>query len=548
MKNRFVRIEIEFDNRCSPLVNLESEGMVVSEYGDLIHITTQGEMFADTALYEKTYYEIAKKSKGLIVIKNESGIKILNDSFCSIPLYYFKKSGKVFITTEPYDYPLASTNHIDEAGLWECILFGSSLWNRTLFKGLYQFPSASELAVCNEDHLLSRYWDFNYSEDNSLNNENTLIEALDDKLTNIFSRLPETQYLMGISGGLDSRLSAAYLDKANKAHLVNTFTYCSTKHSLDYQLSQQVCAQFGLAAPSLHILNENAYRSTLDFLPKYTCGQIGIQHAHICSVLSNHKEIGSYTQLSNYFSDALFGYECSGGKSDNISEDTLRRTLNAATHLSPFIRDEIMEDINKIYSEFNPEANYSSLDEYKYVTERNQKFHMNLAFQQSRFVDTVLPYATYELLEFMMSVPLHFRNRKHILDLLFTSGVVKKPNMQDISSKHFISGNEFSSQGLNPLIKKIDFKLQNVLSALTAKLTLGRAIFPNKYHTESHVNMLHRFSDELEASCSRLKDMGVFSSEQYYLFNQVPIKSAGVSERFQLISIDHLIQMGRNVQ
>ncbi|WP_350551507.1 hypothetical protein [Pseudoalteromonas sp. 120-MNA-CIBAN-0494] len=542
MKNKFIRIEITLSDTGQPIVEIKSENLNVIESQIFTYISNEQ---VECALPHHDFTDTAnfsKKNKGVLVHRDKQKVKISNDPFCTIPLYYFKTSEKIIITSEPYDFNTLGDADIDQAGLWESILFGSCLWNRTLFKGLFQLPSASELIVTDEGLSLERYWDFNVEEDSSLKNEKNLIEALDSKLTDIFTNLPEKPYLMGISGGLDSRLSAAYLHKANKAHLVKTFTYCSTKQSLDYQLAKKVCHHYGLKEPSLHILNEASYRSQLNFLSKYTCGQIGIQHSHICSVLESNFKPRTDTQISNYFSDALFGFDCSGNKHISMGSDSLTRTLNSTDGLSMDIRCEIEADISNIFSGFNPDANYSSLNEYKYVTERNQKFHMNLAFQQSRFMDTCLPYANSGLLEFMMSVPLPLRKHKKVLDLLFESGAVKGFEIADISSRHFIAGNEFSNQGIQSLIKKFDFKLQNTLSALIAKVTQGKMIYPNKYHTESHVNMLHKFSGELKVACDSLYQAGIFNEEQQKTLSTIPVKSGGVSERFQVLSLISLLQ------
>lgn len=541
MNNKYLTIEIEFSESSPHTVKMKSNGLQVMELPEFTYITNETLVHPTAPNDRENVHDFSKKNKGVVIQRNKSCVKITNDPFCTIPLYYFKNSKKVIITSEPYDFYSSNEPDIDQAGLWEVILFGSCLWNRTLFKELNQFPSASELIITKETLSLERYWNFNIEEDHYLNSEKNLVDALDSKLTEVFTKLPEKRYLMGISGGLDSRLSAAYLHKTGKAHLVNSFTYCSTKESLDYKLAQTVCQKFGLQEPKLCILDELSYRNTLDFLPKYSCGQIGIQHSHICSVLERYYSQEPYTQISNYFSDALFGFECSGVKNIQNGQDSLTRILNTVDGLSVLIKEDIEGDIDKIFTNFDPNSNYSSLDEYKYVTERNQKFHMNLAFQQSRFMDTCLPYADHDILELMMSVPLHLRKRKKVLDLLFDSGVVANFKIEDISSRHFIAGNQFANQGINSFIKKIDFKFQNALSALIAKITRGKIIYPNKYHTESHVNMLHVFSEQLNDSCNKLYKAGVFTEEQRNDFSSIPIRSHGVSERFQLLSLTELL-------
>ena len=475
------------------LVDISSSGFFVEKSNSSVFICGDIKLSPVTIDNISNPHEFSKQMKGILIDVKSDCINITNDPFCSIPIYFYRKENLYYVTTEPYDFSVENDVEIDRAGVWETILFGSCIWDRTIYKKLFQFPSASELVIKKEGVKLARYWDFNIEEDSSLKDETSVITALDKKLCSIFRAIPDRKYLMGISGGLDSRLTAAYLKKVNKAHLVDTFTYCSMPKSLDYLLAKEVCSNYGLKEPELCVLDEMSYRSKINFLPKYTCGQIGIQHSHICSILAVDRENTDCIQLSNYFSDALFGFDCSGTKDISYNNISLKSVLNNIPDLESGIRTSIECDIDKLFAKFNSASNYSSLDEFKYVTERNQKFHMNLVFQQSRFMDTCSPYANFELLEFMMSIPLHIRKRKKILDLLFETGIVENFQTGDISSRHFIAGNEFSNQGLATIFKKIDFKLQNVLSAFTAKITRGKIVYPNKYHTESHVNILHRF-------------------------------------------------------
>ncbi|BCE00607.1 hypothetical protein [Marinicellulosiphila megalodicopiae] len=538
MKNRFIKIKIKFSESTKPIVDIETNGLFIMKSKVYTFISNDKDVNDVVLKDDMDECVFLKKNNGVLIKYNQISLEIINDLFCTIPLYYAKELDGLIVTSNPDLIPSVFKKEIDNAGLWEIILFGTCLWRRTLYEDVSQFPSACRLNITKENIKLKRYWDFNVYENTELLDENKYIKRLDSALLDIFNKIPEGKYLMGVSGGMDSRLSAAYLNKVGKAHMVDTFTYCSTKYSMEYKIAKKVCQNYNLNDNKLYVLTEESYRNTIDFLPKFTCGQIGIQHSHICSILDEYED-NELTQICNYYSDALFGYECSG--ENNKQSNSLLNILNLNCDLDKIVRKNIEDDIKNIFLLYDPKSNYSSYDEYRYVTERNQKFHINLSFQQSQFLDINLPYANYNLLQLMISIPLKFRKRKKIIDLLFDSGLIEKYNLDDISSKHFIQGNVFANEKIMGLLKKIDFKLQNLLSAMTARLTKGRIIFPNKYHTESHVNVLHFFKKDLISACDKLYDLNVFDEKQREIFKIIPLRSTGVSERFQIISLASLL-------
>ena len=457
MKNKFVTIEIDL-NVFELNASIKTSKLSVVKWNKFIHISNDNSVEVQSLSAIENPVEFSKRNKGILISAGTEIVTIFNDPFCSIPLYYYRDANRVIITSEPSELFDRVDSQIDEAGMWEIILFGSCVWNRTLFKSLSQMPSATKLLVTKNNLDLNRYWNFSVQEDPYLRSTKNSIEALDSKLSEIFAALPAKPLLMGMSGGMDSRVSAAYLHKVNKNSITDTFTYASTKFSLEYKYAKQVCDSHNISSPKLCLLNEASYRGFLGTLPKYTCGQIGIQHSHISSILNNYAgDVSvSYTQVSNYYSDAVFGWDCTGTKNIVDGSDSLSKVLESSSFVPVKVKAEIESDIYHVFLGLDQDSNISSLDEFKYMTERHQKFHMNLAFQQSRLVDTLTPYANHDLLVLMLSMPLHLRKRKNILDLLFESGCIKNSLVENISSRQLLAGNEFPDKGLMSWIHKYE--------------------------------------------------------------------------------------------
>ena len=101
--------------------------------------------------------EIAKRCKGIIITSDTKGIRILNDPFCTVPLYYTETPTHFISSSDPQvliDYP---RHPFDAVGVWETLLLNSPLWNRTSYRSVKFLPAACELYVSKEVKL-QRYW------------------------------------------------------------------------------------------------------------------------------------------------------------------------------------------------------------------------------------------------------------------------------------------------------------------------------------------------------------------------------------------------------
>ena len=73
-------------------------------------------------------------------------------------------------------------------------------------------------------------------------------------------------------------------------------------------------------------------------------------------------------------------------------------------------------------------------------------------------------------------------------------------------------------------------------------MTRGKIQILNKYQTEEHERLLYSdFKENLHAATSKFLAMGIFSTEQKVEFDKLPIKSAGVAERYAIISLAKIL-------
>lgn len=497
------------------------------------------------------YINVSKfniRQNGIQVLEDENTLEIYNDPFRTVPLFITKNQKNELIIFSNFEdfYTMKNINKdIDEVGFWEIVLFGSALWKRTLYKNVEQMPSASKIVIDKNTNTYSieRYWDFNIEEDKSIDSIEKAAKGLYDRLNSIFSKLDRKQkYVMGMSGGMDSRLTLAFLSKYISQENLKLFTFGFDEKLLEYQYACDVSTALGYDKPEFHKLTSKSYKDAMNYLPQISGGQIGINHCHILDYLQcNHLE--NYKQISNYFSDALFGYDCTFPKKDEkISENYYVKYLNNINYLPSDIKEKIIHDAENIFKEFNTKSNFSSLSEYKYITERNQKFHSYLAFLQGS--DLVL--ANYDLLNYMLSVPIRFREQKKLIDFILEHSFknISSRNFQNISSRDF-NGVSIGFTLENKFIGLFEwsrFKLINRVNAVLRVLTKGQVQLFNKYQTEEQDRLLYRdFHTDLKKATSKFVNMKLMTEEQKQYWDKLPLKSSGIGERFNLISLGQLI-------
>ena len=501
--------------------------------------------------YDKTeLFDINKN--GIQLIDHGDTIEIYNDPFRTVPLFITKnKSDELIIFSEfkdYYDFDLVDRS-VDEAGFWEIVIFGSGLWTRTLYKNVEQMPSATCITINkkSEKYNIARYWHYEIKEDESIQSIEQAADGMYEILDNIFSTLDKKQlYLMGMSGGLDSRITLAFLAKHIPKNNIKLFTFGFDENILEYVYAKEVANSLEVDTPYFHQLTATSYKEALNYLPSLSGGQISINHCHILDYFRKNK-FTNFQHITTYFSDAVFGYDCTYPKKfEDIQFNYYAKTLSNNKHISPAIKEVITNDSLKIFAGYDAGTNFSTLDEFKYVTERNQKFHMLLASLQGRYVETDFIYANIRLLRYCISMPIEYRQNKIVVDTLLDKYFkdISSSSLNNISSRDakssttsFQWGSKFAS-----LFNWHFFRIINRANSLLRVLTRGKVQILNKYQTEEHERLLYAdFRCDLHAATAKFLALGILSADHKKELDKLPIRSAGVAERYALISLAKII-------
>ena len=488
------------------------------------------------------------EENGIQVIENELIVEIYNDPFRSVPVFITRNSEQELILFSDFEYFHSISDvdkTLDRAGFWEIVLFGSALWTRTLYKHIEQMPSASKIVIdkTKNQYSIERYWDFDVKENSNITSLDQAAEGLHHRLDKIFSRLDRNKkYVMGMSGGMDSRITLAYLSKYIPKENLELFTFGFDEKLLEYKYACEVASALSYNKPDFHKLTKLSYEKALNYLPQMSGGQLGIYHCNILDYVRSNKSKGR-KQISNYFSDALFGFESRFPKiQENIDENYYSKQLDRYEFLTLEVKEEIRADARYIFEKFNPEANYSSLNEFKYITERNQKFHSYLAYLQK----SDLLFADFGLLTYMLSVPIELRENKKLLDIILDKyfNKISSKSVKNISSRDFndVSKGFTLENKIYASTEWLKFRFLNRANAVLKIVSKGNIQLFNKYQTEDLDRLLYKeFSNHLKNATSIFLNAGIMSEEEKIYWDRLPVRSSGVGERFNLISLSKLI-------
>lgn len=160
------------------------------------------------------------KRQRLFLARDRYGIKPLYYTFCSDTLL-FASEHKAFLTYSRFQ------PRLDCAGLLEYFTFQNFFSDRTLLEGVKTFPAGCHayMSLSGESELhFSRYWDYDFREDNSLCDERECVEELDRLFRQAVHRQLISDVEIGsyLSGGMDSGSITAVA--AREIPYIKTFT------------------------------------------------------------------------------------------------------------------------------------------------------------------------------------------------------------------------------------------------------------------------------------------------------------------------------------
>ncbi len=205
---------------------------VIREVGDKCIILLGSPILGDRIECEKAIKMVCvedklpeKLSKDLngeflfIIFNRRSGLlKIINDRFTSIPIYYYHNKVSGDFHASPYFTSIWQIRKtlglkLRQETLCEFLFFQRILGTKTYLEDVLFLPDASIMDIEGRKQSLIRYWQRNYQKNNSSLNENAyrLAELIERSVNNKTS--DGKRYGHFLSGGMDSRSVLASFEK-----------------------------------------------------------------------------------------------------------------------------------------------------------------------------------------------------------------------------------------------------------------------------------------------------------------------------------------------
>lgn len=346
-------------------------------------------------LYEERGLNFVNNLNGSFVCaiwdEKDNRLVIVNDRYGLRPLYYTELANQFVFSCEvkPITCFPGFRKEINLRAIPDLLAFGSMLGENTLFEGIFLMPSGSIMVYQDGKLTINKYWDFEYIENYPKRAMGDYCEELNYLFGQSIKRQLKGSFRIGVplSGGLDSRVVSAYIQKEHMPF--STYTY-GAKGYYDYRFAKRVARVLKT--------DHHFYETRGEYIPCDYKDSLELTNGllDICDtqqiILPKRINNGCEVLYIGFFGDVLFG-------GSNIREDILNLRDDEKlpeliyNSFSYFIKDWMQKDLFKksMYekirnaSKENIEWRLSQANskipvnkaDYIYLNERAKRFTIN---------------------------------------------------------------------------------------------------------------------------------------------------------------------------
>lgn len=371
----------------------------------------------------------------------------------------------------------------DQVGLWEAMTFSVPLLRRTLFQSISKNRIGETLSLRLRDGSLvsHNYWRPQLYGPGGNQRRDFLGDAV-ELLKSLFKDAADWgPCLMPLSGGLDSRLAAAMLQR--KGVDLRAFTF-GGYGSAEVTIGRRVAETLNIPWQQVELRPED-YIKYGNHVVDLTGGTLSGIHMHLFSCLHKIEHVNSLC-LHGYLGDQFAGDYATGlhselNKEQAIAELLKKRLPGVARRFIPKRDLEgVLEDVERILQECQEKNPPGCLVEYFVTTERH-----NLLAYIPAVMETKVPvkrvYATQEFADFFLSLPPMHRKLRA---LFYKACKALFPKLFALPSTQHLYGDRIPEQAQKWLVRG-----RNGLQYATSWLTSGsRPVFsPYIYEQPGHI-------------------------------------------------------------
>jgi len=419
--------------------------------------------------------ESSVPSDGLYVAVKYStttGLVVGADLLGLFPVYYYAVGDVILVGSSPelFRHHPSFKAERDVSGLIGILLTNGLFNGRTLWRGVRRLGAGNLLTWRPQSSPKEvRHYTLPVSQEYFNLSLSDHVDILDKTLDNAVKRCVSAseRYVFLLSGGLDSRMIAAYLARGNASVTALTDGLSS---DIDMKCAVKVAASLGLRHESIDIGYEK-YPLHANLTAKWehlAAGFHGIRRWGFCSYL---RRLASHV-VSAHLTDAIIGGLYIGwGRATRSHSSSLNKGMSFSSFfhqvnrrglqprvlkelLPPRVSDDLisetLEHIEQVYKSY---SNLEFQRAWCFDLHHGQRFHVgSVAWALSFGAWPVLPLVTHEVLRVMGGMPMEAIENRHLENELILR---RFPNMAKLPLDH----SSYDTTPLKPTIhqKTIQF-------------------------------------------------------------------------------------------
>lgn len=460
----------------------------------------------------------------ILVLHNKikNTLYLLNDIYGRLPIYY-GKTNEFFMISRNQDVLSNTLNlkEVDIYGIAEYLVFGCTVTERTLIGGINYFLPGSLLSfdINTKKYFIENIFTYNFEELLSVSKSNYK-EKLKENI-NLFkdavSQRTTEKSVVGLSGGLDSRILAAALKDVDKnVEAVSRMSF-NNRENIDVMLAEKVSQVINI--PFNIIKSQEPEDSFLNEIIILKSGLNSIENDY--NLIFEKKLQLHYGSEFTYFTgdagDRIKPHiQIQNAKNlpdfvDKLIAVNSRVGLKDVSRLLNINQKEFKKNIEEYIKTF-PENSFAHKDLHFRIYNRGFKYVVEGEDRKRNFFWTAMPFYGHQFFLSAMSFPDYFK-KDHKMFLDFMN--LLEPSLSDIVNKNW---------GLKPsdwrlpiyfirykVSRGIKQRINSILQLI--KKDSNRLIFGDKdfYLIENDIFDIKVYEELLESYCS--------NRSRYYFLN-----------------------------
>lgn len=310
-----------------------------------------------------------------------------------------------------------SLDRLNSSAIGQFLIRGCFYGNDTLYEGIQKFPQGNLTAFTRGQQSSQQYWSYKFNESHRTLTDSDLVDELDCLVSTATRRLMGVTHnpILLLSGGLDSRLMLAYLQKEGANH-IPAFSYMvHNTDGEDHIVAKRLSDYCGLRH-EIYEIHENDYPSIAQKEVLAVDGRVQV----LDSPSNRWEHIGKRYDCI-YIGDECFGW---GRTTSTISEAldvigwfNIDKTHRIADWLKSRARRSIYSEIQIIQDKLvsqSGETNPDNIKDKLYYTERMGNMLNGYGARRLWLMEQARPFLDEDVIEFISKLSVDQRQDKSL--------------------------------------------------------------------------------------------------------------------------------------